>query len=57
MPYQSTLFTWSGPSDSYLFPIVKEDFERAQVADEDQFFECMQEILRGLDQLELNNFF
>jgi hypothetical protein len=38
----------------YLFSTVKEKLERIQLADEDQFFECLQEILRGLDQRELN---
>jgi hypothetical protein len=36
---------------------VKEKLERIQVADEDQFFECLQEILRGIDQEELNGVF
>jgi hypothetical protein len=27
------------------------------VAEEDQFFECLQEILRGIDQQELNDVF
>jgi hypothetical protein len=44
-------------SDFYLFPTVKEKLERIQLADEDQFFECLQEILRGLDQQELNTVF
>jgi hypothetical protein len=29
-------------SSFYLFPTVKEKFERIQLADEDQFFECLQ---------------
>jgi hypothetical protein len=33
------------PSDFYLFPTVKEKLERIQLADEDQFFECLQGIL------------
>jgi hypothetical protein len=37
-----------------LFPTVKEKFERIQLADEDQFFECLHEVLRGLNQQELN---
>jgi hypothetical protein len=41
----------------YLFPTVKEELERIQVADEDQFCECLQEILRGIDQQELNGVF
>jgi transposase len=44
-------------SDFYLFPTVKEKFERTQVADEDQFFESIQAILRGIDQEELNKVF
>jgi hypothetical protein len=40
-----------------LFPTVKEKLERIQLADEDQFLECLQEILRGLDQQELNTVF
>jgi hypothetical protein len=36
---------------------VKEKLERIQVADEDQFFESLQEILRGIDQKELNSVF
>jgi hypothetical protein len=36
---------------------VKEKLERVHVADEDQFFESVQEILRGIDQAELNGLF
>jgi hypothetical protein len=36
---------------------VKGKLERIQVADEDQFFESMQEILRDIDQEELNGVF
>jgi hypothetical protein len=36
------------PTDFYLFPPVKEKLERVHVADEDQFFESLQEILRGI---------
>jgi hypothetical protein len=36
---------------------MKEKLERIQVADEDQFFEFLQEILRDIDQEELNNVF
>jgi hypothetical protein len=50
MLHPSTLFTWFGPSDFYLFPIVKEKLEQIQVADEDQFLESLQEILRDIDQ-------
>jgi transposase len=45
------------PSDFYLFRTVKERLERSQVADEDQFFESLQGILRGIDQQELNRVF
>jgi histone-lysine N-methyltransferase SETMAR len=45
------------PCDFYLFPTVKEKLERIQLADEDKFFERLQKILRGLDQLELNTVF
>jgi hypothetical protein len=44
-------------SDFYLFPTVKEKFERIQVSDEDQFFESLQAIFRGIDQEELNRAF
>jgi hypothetical protein len=44
-PYSPNLAT----NDFYLFPTVEEKLERVQLADEDQFFECLQEILRGLD--------
>jgi hypothetical protein len=44
-------------SDLYLFSTVKEKLERIHLADEDQFFECLQEILMGLDQQELNRVF
>jgi hypothetical protein len=44
-------------SDFFMFPTVKEKLEQIQVADEDQFFECLQEILRGSDQQELNSVF
>jgi hypothetical protein len=40
-----------------MFLTVKEKLERIQVADEDQFFECMQKILRGIDQQELKDVF
>jgi histone-lysine N-methyltransferase SETMAR len=45
------------PSDFYLFPTVKERLERIQLADEDQFFESLQEILNDLDHEELNTVF
>jgi hypothetical protein len=41
-------------SDLYLFSTVKEKLERIHLADEDQFFECLQGVLKGLDQQELN---
>jgi hypothetical protein len=41
-------------NDFYLFPTVKEKLERIQLADEDQFLECLQEVLKSLDQQELN---
>jgi hypothetical protein len=44
-------------SDSYLFPTVKEKFERTQVADEDQSFESIQAISRGIDREELKRIF
>jgi histone-lysine N-methyltransferase SETMAR len=44
-------------SDFYLFPTVKEKFERTQVADEDQFSESIQAILSDIDQEELNGVF
>jgi hypothetical protein len=36
---------------------VKEKLERTQVAEEDQFFESLQAILRGIDREELNRVF
>jgi hypothetical protein len=44
-------------SDFYLFPTVKEKLDRTQVADEDQFCESRQAILRDLDQEELMRVF
>jgi hypothetical protein len=44
-------------SHFYLFPTVKENPEQIQVADEDQFFESLQEILKDIDQKELNGIF
>jgi hypothetical protein len=52
-PYSPNLAT----SDLYLFPTVKEKLERIHLADEDQFFECLQGVLRDLDQQELNRIF
>jgi hypothetical protein len=42
-------------SNFYLFLTVKEKLEQIQLADEDQFFEYLQEILRDLNQQELNS--
>jgi hypothetical protein len=36
---------------------VKQKLEQIQVADEDQCSECLQEVLRGLDQQESNTVF
>jgi hypothetical protein len=44
-------------SDLYLLSTVKEKLEWIHLADEDQFFECLQRVLRGLDQQELNRVF
>jgi hypothetical protein len=44
-------------SDLYLFLTVKEKLERIHLADEDQFFECLQWVLRGLDQQKLKRIF
>jgi hypothetical protein len=41
----------------YLSSTVKVKFERIHLADEDQFFECLQGVLRGLEQQELNRVF
>jgi hypothetical protein len=46
-----------GTSYFYLFPPVKEKLERIQVADDAQFFEFLQEVLRSLHQQELNTIF
>jgi hypothetical protein len=51
--YSSNLAT----SDLYLFCTVKEKLERIHLADEDQFFECLQGFLSDLDQQELNRVF
>jgi hypothetical protein len=40
-----------------LFRTVKEKLEPIQLADEDQFLESLQEILRNIDQEELNGVF
>jgi hypothetical protein len=45
------------PSDFCLFPTAEEKLERIQLAGEDQFFECLQEILRVIDLEELNTVF
>jgi hypothetical protein len=44
-------------SDLYLFSTVKEKLKRIHLADEDQFFECLQGVLRGLNQQEFNRVF
>jgi hypothetical protein len=44
-------------SDLYLFSTIKERLERIHLAEEDQFFECLQGVLRSLDQQELNRVF
>jgi ATP-dependent RNA helicase DDX56/DBP9 len=45
------------PSDFYLFLIVKEKLQHIALRDEDQLFECLIEILAGLDHTELNRVF
>jgi hypothetical protein len=45
------------PSDLYLFPTMKENLERTQMADEEQFFESLRAISSGIDQEELNSVF
>jgi hypothetical protein len=52
-PYSPNMAT----SDLYLFSTVKEKLEQIHLADKDKFFECLQGILRGLDQQELNRVF
>jgi hypothetical protein len=52
-PYSPNLAT----SDLYLFSTVKQKLERIHLADEDQFFECLQRVLRSLDRQELNRAF
>jgi hypothetical protein len=52
LPYSPNL----ARSDFYLFRAVKK-LERIQVADEDQLFEGLQEIVRGLEQQKLNSVF
>jgi hypothetical protein len=41
-------------SDFYLFATVKEKLEMIQLRQADQLFEGLQEILRGLNDNELN---
>jgi hypothetical protein len=43
--------------DFCLFSTVKENFGQIQVADKDQFFEYLQDILSVIDQQELNGVF
>jgi hypothetical protein len=57
MPHPPALFTRFGPNDFYLFPAVNERLEQIKVTGKDQFFESLQEILRGIDQDELNDVF
>jgi hypothetical protein len=45
------------PCDFYLFHTVKAKFEGIQVADQDQFFQRLHRILRGIDQEKLNSVF
>jgi hypothetical protein len=45
------------PSEFHLFRTVKEKLEWIQVADDDQFFECLQEVLRNSDQDGLKGLF
>jgi hypothetical protein len=40
-----------------LFSTVKEKLERIHLADEDQFLECLQGVLRSLDQQKSNRVF
>jgi hypothetical protein len=44
-------------NDFYLFPPVKEKLDRIQVANEDQLFESLKEILKRVDQEKLNGIF
>jgi hypothetical protein len=53
LPYLSHL----APNDFYLFSTVKEKLERIQRADQDQFFESLQTILRNIDQDESSKIF
>jgi hypothetical protein len=53
MPHRSYSFDLAF-SDFYLFAIVKEKLERIQLADEDQFFECLLQVLRDVDLEKLN---
>jgi hypothetical protein len=40
-----------------LFSTIKEILEWIHLADENEFLECLQGVLRGLDQQELNRVF
>jgi hypothetical protein len=51
-PYSLNLAT----SSFYLFPTVKK-LEQIQLADEDQFSECLQEVLSNITLEELNAVF
>jgi hypothetical protein len=59
MPCMPHPLYWSNlpSSDFYLFPTVKEKLERIQVRQEDQSFECLQEIVRDINHDELNGVF
>jgi hypothetical protein len=50
-----TDLTW--PLLTSICFLQSKKLERIQLADEDQFFESLQEIFRGLDQQELNAVF
>jgi hypothetical protein len=52
-PYSSDLAF----SDFYLFPTINKKLERIQLADENQFFKCLQEVVRGIDLEKLNTVF
>jgi hypothetical protein len=44
-------------NDFYLFPTVKGKLERIQLADKDQFFLCLRDVLRSIDFEKLNAIF
>jgi hypothetical protein len=53
LPYSPDL----APSDLNLFLTVKEKLERIYLIQEHSFFECLQEIVKDIDQNELNGIF